>query len=53
MTASKTKLYQPSSSYRFVTFAAAEIAICIWAIVLTVKAHRYLKQLQKESKIYE
>ena len=36
-----------------IVFAAAEIAICIWAIVLTVKAHRYLKQLQKESKIYE
>jgi uncharacterized membrane protein len=37
----------------FMLFVAIYIAMCIYVNVLTAKAHRHLKQLQKESEIYE
>ena len=37
----------------FMLFTAAYVAMCIYALMLTAKARRNLKQLQKESEIYE
>ena len=37
----------------FMLFTAVYVAMCIYALVLTAKARRNMKQLQKESEIYE
>ena len=37
----------------FMLFTAAYVAMCIYALVLTARARRNMKQLQKESEIYE
>ena len=40
-------------SVLFMLFTAVYVAMCIYALVLTAKARRNMKQLQKESEIYE
>ncbi len=37
----------------FMMFTAVYVAMCIYALVLTARARRNMKQLQKESEIYE
>ncbi|MEE3499591.1 MAG: hypothetical protein VZS12_10835, partial [Ruminococcus bromii] len=37
----------------FMLFTAVYVAMCIYALVLTAQARRNMKQLQKESEIYE
>ena len=37
----------------FTLFAAVYLAMCVYVLMLTAKARRSYKQLQKESEIYE
>lgn len=53
MTAPEASVFLTVFGVLFMLFVAIYIAMCIYVIVLTARARRNMKQLQKESEIYE